>query len=286
MFRPSVAICILAALVAVGANAAEAVKVHGSPVLGGPLTAAGFELQKDGVELKVTTEGGSTNAVRALGFGLADMAMVTRRMRAEERADFPGTRFTETRIGVQTVAILVPRDVWNAGVRAISKEQLTAVYEGRIKNWKELGGEDRAIKFYNGERGRGVWEFFAYWLYDDIARAPLGSGFETVVNGEDARNSVAFNAGSMSMAAVSWVDGKSVFALAIKDDSGTPIEPTLENISSGKYPIARPAILIVAQNPLTGAKKRVIEFMLSKEGQAIVKKADLVPVSELPPEAR
>ena len=260
---------------------AELLRLHGSPVVAAPMTAAAAPLKALGIEFKITTEGGSGQAVMAVGAEMADIAMVTRGANAEERAAFPGKVFSEVPIGIQALAIIVPRDVWEAGVRSITKAQMTGIYEGQITNWKELGGEDRALKFYNGERGRGVWEFFAFWLYGDIRKAPLGKKFETVVDGEDARNTVEFNAGSMSLAAPIWADGKGVFALGIKGDDGTVAEPTPANLLAKKYPLARPAMLVVAQKPLVGLKKRVIDFMLSEPGQAIVKKAGLIPMSEL-----
>ena len=90
-----------------------------------------------------------------------------------------------------------------------------------------------------------------------------------------------FNAGSLSLAAPMWADGKAVFALGIKADDGTVAEPTPANLLAEKYPLARPAMLVVAQKPLVGLKKRVIDFMLSEPGQAIVKKSGLIPMSEL-----
>ena len=274
---------LVAALLAALPARAELLRLHGSPVVAAPMAAAAAPLKALGIEIKITTEGGSGVAVMAVGAEQAEIAMVTREANAEERAAFPGKTFSEVPIGIQALAIIVPRDVWEAGVRTITKAQMIDIYEGRITNWKQLGGEDRALKFYNGERGRGVWEFFAFWLYGDIRKAPLGKKFETVVDGEDARNTVEFNAGSVSLAAPSWADGKGVFALGIKDDDGTVAEPTPANLLAKKYPLARPAMLVVAQKPLVGLKKRVIDFMLSEPGQAIVKKAGLIPMSELVP---
>jgi ABC-type phosphate transport system substrate-binding protein len=58
-------------------------------------------------------------------------------------------------------------------VKAISKKEFAALYEGALGNWKALGGEDRKIKFFNPEQGRGIWELFVTWCYGDIRKAPL-----------------------------------------------------------------------------------------------------------------
>ncbi len=259
---------------------AETVRVNGSPVVSMPITFAGPALKEKGIEIKVTVESGSGNAAMALGYDVADIAMMLRPLNTTERAQFPEKRFVEERIGSQAIALIVPRDVWEGGVRAISKNQVVGIYEGSIKSWKELGGEDKPIKFFNSERGRGLWEFFAQWAYGDQRKAPLGEQFETVVGGEDARNTVEFNAGSCAFAAPRWADGRTVFALAIKEESGAEIEPTAANIVSLRYPLARPVLLVFADKPVT-ARKRVLEYMLSEAGQALLTKTELVPLDEV-----
>lgn len=259
---------------------AEVIRVNGSPVVSMPITFAGPALKEKGIEIKITVESGSGNAAIALGYDVADIAMMLRPLNTTERATFPSKRFVEERIGSQAIALLVPRDVWEGGVRSITKNQVVGIYEGSIKSWKELGGEDKPIKYYNSERGRGLWEFFAVWAYGDQRKAPLGEQFETVVGGEDARNTVEFNAGSCAFAPPRWADGRSVFALAIKDESGAEIEPTAANIVSLRYPLARPVLLVFGDKPVA-ARKRVLEYMLSEAGQALLTKTELVPLDEV-----
>jgi phosphate transport system substrate-binding protein len=262
------------------ASAADVVRINGSPVVSMAVTFAGPALKEQGIEIKVMVESGSGNAVIALGYDVADIAMALRGVNATERATFPAKRFVEERIGSQAICLLVPRDVWDAGVRSITKHQLIGIYEGNITSWKELGGEDKKIKFYNSERGRGLWEFFVQWAYGDQRKAPLGENFETVVGGEDARNTVEFNAGSCAFAPPRWADGRSVFALAIKDETGAEIEPTPQNIASLRYPLARAVLLIFGEKPV-GSRKRVLDFMLSEKGQSILAKTELMPLDEI-----
>lgn len=229
-----------------------------------------------GLDVKFSAEGGSSQAIMAVGAGVAAVAMSTRELTAEDRATWPDKRFEEARFGAQVLALLVPVDVWNAGVRALSKEQVTNIYEGTIRNWTALGGEDRPIKFYNPERGHGLWELFVTWLYGDIRRAPLGK-FEVVATPQDARDAVEFNAGSMTVVPPKFADGKAAFALGITLDDGEVVQPTSEHVASGKYPITRPLILIAGDRP-TGAVKKLFEFILSPRGQEVIEKAGFYSV--------
>lgn len=270
---------ILAILATVIAARAEPLRVQGSSTVAQALVLVTPVVRTElGLELKVQTES-STAAIRAAGAGTADVAMSIRPLTAEDRSGFPERRLTEVLIGTQALVFIVAPDVWQSGVRSITKAQALAIYEGDTTNWKPLGGADQPIKFYNPVRGHGVWEVLATWLYGDLRKAPLGKTKDTVTSGRDARNSVEFNAASLSIAAPRWADGKAVFALAVQDDKGAVIEPTLENIQTHRYPLERPLYLVSGHRP-SGAIKKFFNFMLSPAGQDLVKQADFIPLKD------
>ena len=67
-------------------------------------------------------------------------------------------------------------------------------------------------------------------------------------------------------------------AIAVARDKNSPyIEPTVENVRSGKYPISRPLLMYTKGEP-QGTVKEFIDFALSPQGQEIVIKTDFVPV--------
>lgn len=260
------------------AGAAEVLRIKGSSTVAQALAPV-VPLVRDtlGIEMKFFSEGGSSLAIMAVATRTAEVAMSTRALTAEDRANFPERRLEELKIGTQALVCIVPRDVWAAGVRALTQEQLMGIYEGAVKNWSRLGGEDRPIKFYSPQRGHGVWELFVTWLYGDIRRAPLGKGFEVVATAKDARDLVEFNAGSLSIAPPQYADRKSVFALGLKMSDGSIVEPSPENIASGKYPVTRPLILVAGERP-TGAVKKLFDFMVTPQAQELVSKAGFVSI--------
>ena len=260
------------------AGAAEVLRIKGSSTVAQALAPV-VPLVRDtlGIEMKFFSEGGSSLAIMAVATRTAEVAMSTRALTAEDRANFPERRLEELKIGTQALVCIVPRDVWAAGVRALTQEQLMGIYEGAVKNWSRLGGEDRPIKFYSPQRGHGVWELFVTWLYGDIRRAPLGKGLEVVATAKDARDLVEFNAGSLSIAPPQYADRKSVFALGLKMSDGSIVEPSPENIASGKYPVTRPLILVAGERP-TGAVKKLFDFMVTPQAQELVSKAGFVSI--------
>ncbi len=231
------------------------------------------------MEIQVDTQGGSSGGISMLGEGLVDLGMTSKHVSDDDRAKFPGCNFRETHIGEDAVALIVSKDVWEGGVKSITKQQAAGIYERRITNWSELGGADQRIAFFNKEPGRGTWEVFAHWLYNDPKTAPQAS-FPEVGGNEETRNKVASTKGALSQLSSSWADGKTVYALAIKTEAGETIEPTGANIANHSYPMSRPLFLLSNGEPQGGAK-RFVEFVLSEEGQDLVRKHGYLGLADL-----
>jgi len=186
--------------------------------------------------------------------------------------------FVSTEIGRDAVALVVSADVWKGGVHALSKKQVQDIYEGRITNWKEVGGSDRRIVFFNKEPGRGTWEVFAHWLYGDPKKAPAVSHPEVGGN-EEARSKVSSTRGAITQLSASWANDKAR-ALSLRLDDGTVVAPVAAEIVTGHYPMARP-LFFVTNGPPAGDAKTFIEFVLSPRGQELVRKHGYLRLADL-----
>lgn len=256
---------------------AGTIRINGSATFARALQAAAPVIKEQlGVDLAFDTQGGSTVSLYAIAEKAADLALVTREITPEDRAKFPSNRLFEVEVGVQALVPIVSRETWESGVKSIKRDDFVALYEGDIRNWKQLGGEDREVKFYNPEAGHGVWELFVTWLYGDVRKAPLGKKWEKATSFEMARDSVEFNRGSIAIAPPRWADGKRVIAIPVIESDGTEIAPTPENFHSHKWPITRPLILVTADRP-TGVLRKVVELMVREDGQKALIKTDFIP---------
>jgi phosphate transport system substrate-binding protein len=213
-----------------------------------------------------------------LGEGLVQMGMISKPISPEDRAKFPKCDYFPTLIGEDAVALIVSKDVWDSGVKALTKEQVAGIYEGKIVNWKQVGGGDQRIAFFNKEPGRGTWEVFVHWLYGSPKDAP-DVNFPEVGGNEETRNKVSSSRGAISQLSSSWADGKAVFALSLKTDKGE-IAPVSKNIADNSYPMSRPLFVVTNGKP-EGASGTVISFLLGERGQALVKKHGYLPLAEL-----
>ncbi len=279
MARPATVALLLASALWAGPGEATPLRVVGSTTVNPVVSLAAETLRAErGLEIVVDTQGGSSGGIAALGEGRADLAMSSRPLTPEDSRRFPGVRFEAHRVALDGVAVVVAKDVWERGVRALSREQLRALYEGRIRNWKELCGPDRRVVFYNKEPGRGTWEVFAHWLYGDPKTAPIASHPEVGAN-EEARQKVATTPGAISQLSFAWADGERVFALGLRLEDGTVVPAELGTITNGTYPLKRD-LLLISNGPPSGPARELIDYLRGPRGRQIIEKLGYLP---LPP---
>lgn len=261
---------------------AETLKINGSTTVNLPAAEAAEILRAEQkLDIQVDTQGGSSGGISMLGDGLVQIGMASKPVSDDDRAKYPAIKFNEIHIGEDAVALIVSKDVWDGGVHALTKQQIKDIYESKITNWKDVGGKAQRIAFFNKEPGRGTWEVFVHWLYGSPKAAPQVS-FPEVGGNEETRNKVASTRGGLSQLSSSWADGQKVFALGIKLDDGTVVNPTNDNIASKKYPLSRPLFLLTNGDP-SGTAKTYVDFLLSERGQELVKKHGYLRLKDLQP---
>ena len=246
-------------------------RVNGSTTVH-PIVAEAAEVLRDeqGVSVLVDTQGGSSGGIAFLGEGRSEVGMSSKRLRPADRERYPGVDFVEHSVGADAVALVVSADVWNGGVRSLSRAEMQAIFEGRATHWSEFGGPDQRIVYFQKEPGRGTFEVFARWLYGRIEDVPPHSHAEVGGN-EETRNKVSSTLGALSQLSYSWTDGSTVYALAIEQDDGEVVSPSAESIANGTYPLSRPLFLLT-DGPPTGAAAALLDLIRSPRGQALVEK--------------
>ena len=263
-----------------GGTAGDTLKINGSTTVNLPAAEAAEILRAEQkLNIQVDTQGGSSGGISMLGDGLVQIGMLSKHVSDDDRAKYPKVKYNEIQIGEDAVALIVSKDVYDGGVHSLTKQQAKDIYESKVTNWKDLGGPDRKIAFFNKEPGRGTWEVFVHWAYGSPKNAPPVS-FPEVGGNEETRNKVASTQGALSQLSSSWADNKTVFSLSLKDDDGKVVEPTPDNIATKKYAMSRPLFLLTDGEP-TGHAKTFVEFMLSARGQELVRKHGYLSLDQL-----
>lgn len=260
-------------------GAGTTLKVSGSTTVNPIAVGAAEALRKEGLRITVDSQGGSAGGIAQLGRGQVDVAMSSKPLSAEDRSRFAGVDFVATEVGQDAVGIVVRREVYERGVRNLTRDQARAVFEGRVTNWRQVGGPDLGVFVYDKEPGRGTREQLDAYLYGPDATPPPPPDSDTfaVVGGnEETRAKLVSTPGSVAPLSTSFIEGRRELAAVSLDG----VEPTAANVGSGRYPMARP-LFLVTDGPPSGATKRFVDFVLSGRGQALVREYGFLTRADL-----
>jgi phosphate transport system substrate-binding protein len=219
------------------------------------------------------TGGGSGVGFSALMSGTTDIAQASRSMKMDEKLKLKeaGKAYKETIIAYDALAVIVNKG--NA-VSQLTREQLEAIFTGKITNWKQVGGADMKIIVYSRESSSGTFEFFKEHVMNKKNYSP--SALLMPATGAIVQ-SVSQTAGAIGYVGLAYVE-KSVKTLKVSYDKGKNfVAPSVEAAKNKTYPITRPLYYYYLASVNTKVKP-FVDYMLSAEGQKIVVKEGYIPV--------
>jgi len=246
------------------------IKISGSTTLFPIMTVFQEQYEKETVGVSLTISGGGSGiGINNAAEGLSDIGMTSRDVRDSEMDANPDLKIYI--IGYDGVAIIVGD---NAGVTALTVEQVRDIFAGDISNWNEVGGNNAQISVYNRDDASGTRDAFDTLVMGD---KDTKSGANIVASNGAMRTSVAGNPNGIGYVGLSFLD-ESTNALSIIVN-GTPVEPTAENVASEEYPIFRNLILVTKGDP-TGWAAAFLEWCMQPTAQKLVASEGFVPLYE------
>lgn len=263
---------ILAALLTFGV--AQAQKIKGSDTCL-PLVqkeAEAYGKKNPAMRLSVTG-GGSGVGIAALMDGSAQLAMSSRKMKMDEKLKLQdaGKSYKEVVFAQDALAVIVhPKN----SVSQLTRQQLEDIYTGKITNWKQVGGSDMKIIVYSRETSSGTYEFFKEHVMKNKNYA--NTALNMPATGAIVQ-SVSQTPGAIGYVGLAYLEGD-VKALSVSYDGKTFVKPTIENAINKSYPVTRP-LFFYYQPSVEKQIKPFIDFVLSAEGQGIVKQVGYVPLA-------
>ena len=218
------------------------------------------------------TGGGSGVGITALINGTTDICDASRPMKQ--------TEIEKLKARYNTLGVEIPcaRDGITIFLNEANKvseltlKQLSDIYQGKIKNWKELGGADAEIRLYGRENSSGTYVYF----HDEVVKADYAATVQSLPGTAAVVNAVKKDVNGIGYGGAAYAVG--VKHAKVKKDAGSPAYvPTAETIAKGQYPITRFLYMYLRNRP-TGETKRYIDWILSQEGQAVVTDIGYFPV--------
>ena len=224
----------------------------------------------------------TTQAYRQLMHGYADLLI------AAEPADTvveevrkSAFEWEMTPIATDALVFLVNED---NPVDSLTAEQVQKIYTGEITNWKEVGGEDRAIIPFQRNAEAGSQTLMKKLVMGDLELmeppteyivGSMAGLIEAVRSFDGSPGAIGYTvyyyANDMNMA-----DGLKVVAIdGAKPDAAT--------IRSGDYPFTNPYYAVIDEiEPDGSTVRQIYEWLQGPVGQSLIQHEGYVPVQEDP----
>lgn len=163
-------------------------------------------------------------------------------------------------------------------VTNLTEDQIRSIYAGNIKNWKEVGGKNLKIEPFQRNSGSGSQTALVEFMGD----VPLMEAPSELVNTfmygiiqqvSDYRNHRGAMGFSFHQYAKGIVGNQNIRLLSVNG-----VQPTQENIINGSYPIQMPFYMVVRRGERTEEMQRLIDWVLSEEGQSLVAASGYAPI--------
>lgn len=266
---------IMAALTCLGLSTSfslAAEKLKGKLVLTGSSTIAplaveiGRRFEKMHPEVRIDVQtGGSSRGVNDLRKNLSQIGLVSRALHAEE-ADLQASS-----IARDGVAVILHRD---NPVKTLSRDEIVAIYTGKIKNWKDVGGKSAPITVVNKAEGRSTLELFVQFL--GLKNSEIKASV-IIGDNEQGIKTVAGNPESIGYVSIGTAEYSASEKVAIKLLTMNGIAPSTSNLQNGSYPLQRPLNLVVRKGAIPALEAAFIQYAQSSSVEDLVKEQYFVP---------
>ena len=251
------------------AAAAENVVIKGSTTVL-PIAQAALEAYMKahpGVNISLSG-GGSGDGIKALIDKSTDIATSSREIKAKEveLAKSKGVNPVAHTVAIDALTPIVhPKN----RINGLTIDQLSQIYQGKIKNWKEVGGDDLQIVVVSRDSSSGTFESWGNLVLNNAKVTPKAQ--------LQASSGAVVQAVSKNRYAISYV-GIGYLNQSVKALTVNGIAASAKTALSKEYPVARPLYMYTNGQP-TGEAANFIKFVLSPAGQKLVAKEGFVPIT-------
>jgi len=156
-------------------------------------------------------------------------------------------------------------------VTNLSIDQLSQIYQGKITNWKEVGGDDLKIVVISRDSSSGTFESWDHFV---MKKAKVSPKAQMLASSGAVVTAVAKNKYAIAYVGIGYIN-KSLKPLQVNGITGT-----LQTAMSKEYPLSRELYMYTDGEP-QGHTAKYIAFVKSADGQKIVAKEGFVPLFDV-----
>ncbi len=257
----AVIIIVGAALALSGGSQESKIDIVGSTSVQPVAEKLAEEYTKSHPNVKINVQGGGSSVgITSTQQGTADIGTSSKDLKDDEKKGI-----TEYLIGKDGIVISVNSE---NKVSDLSPDQVKDIFSGKITNWKEVGGSDAEINVITREDGSGTRSAFEEIIMGKETKIKSDAIIQSST--EAVKQAVKQDPNAIGFISLANLDET---VKALKIDGVEPSEPT---VSDGTYKVQRPFLFLV-KGDAQGTVKEFIDWVLSPEGQEIVKSEKIVP---------
>lgn len=214
--------------------------------------------------VKITVQGGgSAVGLKSVQDGTANIGTYSSKLANNDSAGI-----NQYQIAKDGIVVIVN----NANsLNGLTVNQTKDIFGGNITDWSAVGGSGGKINVLTREDGSGTRDAFTSLVMGGKNGTAILKTAVVQSSTEAIKQSVKGDPNAIGYISLADLNGD---VKAVKIAGVTPSEQT---VSDGTYTIQRP-FLFLTKGPAKGATLDFINWVLSPEGQAIVKQAGAVPV--------
>lgn len=227
--------------------------------------------QKTGISIKLEG-GGATRGIRDTVAAKVDMGGSCRMpLPSSNRSELFAQLYP---VAWDALAVIVHK---SNPLSNLTTAQIKSIYEGKIRNWHQLGLNNAPIHLYI-RRGKisGVGYAIRQYIFRDSNKDFVTKAQYVMRSSGPLEQAVEKDPLAIAITGISSARKRQVKILSVDNKS-----PTYENVKNGKYVWYRP-LYLVTRPGASIAVKNFVRFALSKQGRAILRKNGTVPYQDAP----
>jgi phosphate transport system substrate-binding protein len=169
-------------------------------------------------------------------------------------------------------------------IEQLTVAQVGAIYRGEVKNWKAVGGDQKAISLYGRQSNSGTYVFMQEFV---LGNKNYSTDMKEMNGNAQIIEGILQDEGAVGYVGVGYLYDenhqirKGIKVLKIsKEPNGTGFLPTDKAaVDSGAYPISRPLFMATNGKP-KGDIAQFLTWILSPEGQSVVEREGFFTIGE------
>ena len=224
--------------------------------------------KKTGIKIQLHG-GGATRGIRDTQKGVIDIGgacRATLEFNSKERF------VKQIPLAWDAIVFLVNK---NNPVDNVTLKQVRDIYNGKITNWKQLGGKNQALELYVRRSPiSGVGQTLRELVFLDPDKK-FTSRAHVVKSSGPAERAVEKSANAFTASGISSARRRDVKLLKVHG-----VSPTFESIKDGSYMFYRPLYLVTKMGETNPMVKNFVKFATSTEGTDIIRKTGTVPFTD------